>query len=1035
MPPRVDTKLVAERDTDLIVKRPNLDTRTPGKSVIAKALPSDHIEVRGSGADAGTGDVSFWLKKTGVKPGLYNQFKTDAYGRIIEASYVENAGSGSSTDTIWNQSTAAQDANFWIDGNGRVDGSLVAGSLTTGSLSVTGAVTFSSLTLSTPLSTSSGGTGVATVAAELFFAGPVSGVDASPSWRAIAASDLPPIPFSFITSLPNTLALHGITDGVTLDTVQSISGVKTFGTAPLMSAGLEFASGAPASTANKLYQVSSTLYWNGVAVGSTYSLPVASSSTLGGVKVGAGISVAGDGTLSVAALTRRQLFTVGNGTDTAFNLAHNFSTTGVSVSIRKATGTRSQVVFDNYLTPGNETNAVTVTFPTAPATGEYEVTIIADNAVLESSHPLSGLSDVSFSGLVAGQALVYNGSSWSNASVMTTNDAILNANVHTEIQWNARQNASMRINGIVQGGAFAVCDPSASSDVEYTWQHQNGWFYAALETNNDFALGPYQDVSGSAQRHPAMRVKVSGFQPYRIDFLAPLTIVDGTPSVTTNALYSVGGALYWNGSAIGATANMVTTDTAQNITGEKTFSVAGALKAYDLTVNTGDIYVDYTDAGSNVHAYGFNFRFNGVYRSIFRWNEQYDRFELLTRDNSGFLRDNRMTIPRTSSSPTEFNAAGGVQISQGGILLASSVPASTALRLYCSGSTLYWNGSAVGATANMVTTDTTQTITGAKTFSTPPTSLTRVSEGNTGALNTLMYCDTSNTSVFVNSIGNSVVITGTGAGGRAQTGQIVYSVAGTVSSSTYLASFMSAHQCYGVAGTTVNAKTYGFRTTIGGSASNVLTMTQDYADFAVEDEGQAGSVVLARRYGLKINTSVFAPSTAYFGVYVGDMPVGTPSAYAFYSGNGNVRVGGGIELASFTPSATANKLYNVAGALHWNGAPVGGSAAFVPSTVRSVTFSANANADSAYINNYSRVTPSATSLVLTIPQSLGSVNDEIIIEQVGSNMLTISAGSGITFRPPGISSFRPRVDGSAVTLKCVFKDGSTSTWTIIGDYV
>ena len=180
MPPRVETKLVTERDTDLVVRRPNLDTRTPGKSVIAKALPSDHIEVRGSGADAGTGDVSFWLKKTGVKPGLYNQFKTDAYGRIIEASYVENAGSGSSTDTIWNQSTAAQDANFWIDGNGRVDGSLVAGSLTTGSLSVTGAVTFSSLTLGTPLPVSSGRTGAASVAAELFFAGPVSGASAAP---------------------------------------------------------------------------------------------------------------------------------------------------------------------------------------------------------------------------------------------------------------------------------------------------------------------------------------------------------------------------------------------------------------------------------------------------------------------------------------------------------------------------------------------------------------------------------------------------------------------------------------------------------------------------------------------------------------------------------------------------------------------------------------------------------------------------------------------------------------------------------------
>lgn len=591
MPPKVETKLVNERSTDIVVRRQNLETRAIGKSVIASAVSTDHIEARGTGADAGTGDVSFWLKKTGVKPGLYNQVKVDEYGRVIQASYVDASGSGATDATIWNQNLEAQAANFWISGNGRVNGSLITGSVTTGALSVTGAVNFAALTLDDPLDIASGGTGTASVAARSFFAGPVNGVDAAPDWRFIAVSDLPPIPFESLIGLPNTLQLHGITDAYTKTQVDSL----------------------------------------------------------------------------VSGLVMN----------------------------------------------------------------------------------LSDLDDVAVTSPALNQILKFNGTNWINSDIGSA--TILNANNYPEIQWNAPQSASIRVSGVVQGGAFASASNSSSA-VEYTWQHSNGWFYAQLDVDHSFVLGAYQDFgNGTLTRDPALRIVTDGSEASQIDFLKPITLVDATPSVTTGSLYNVGGALYWDGSPVVAgsytlptasdtvlggvkvgaglsidgagvltatgsvPSNMMTTDTAQSITGTKSFSVTGALTAYDVIVSTGDIYVDYTDANSDVHAYGFNFRFNNVYRALFRWNEQYDRFELNVREDNGVSRADRMTVPRDTALPITFGV-GGIQVSAGGILLSSSTPSATTNKLYNVSGTLYWNGASLAIPSNMMTTDTAQTVTGAKTF-------------------------------------------------------------------------------------------------------------------------------------------------------------------------------------------------------------------------------------------------------------------------------------------------------------------------------
>lgn len=58
--------------------------------------------------------------------------------------------------------------------------------------------------LTTPLSIGQGGTGAATVAANVVFAGPTSGGSAAPSFRSLVAADLPAIPYDFFGEVGGT---------------------------------------------------------------------------------------------------------------------------------------------------------------------------------------------------------------------------------------------------------------------------------------------------------------------------------------------------------------------------------------------------------------------------------------------------------------------------------------------------------------------------------------------------------------------------------------------------------------------------------------------------------------------------------------------------------------------------------------------------------------------------------------------------------------------------------------------------------------
>lgn len=72
-----------------------------------------------------------------------------------------------------------------------------------------------------------------------------------------------------------------------------------------------------------------------------------------------------------AVVVRKSSATVGDGTATTLTVTHNLNTLDVQVTVREVS-TGAQVLVDNV---ANGVNTVQVTFGTAPATGQYRVTV------------------------------------------------------------------------------------------------------------------------------------------------------------------------------------------------------------------------------------------------------------------------------------------------------------------------------------------------------------------------------------------------------------------------------------------------------------------------------------------------------------------------------------------------------------------------------------------------------------------------------------------------------------------------------------
>lgn len=112
---------------------------------------------------------------------------------------------------------------------------------------------------------------------------------------------------------------------------------------------------------------------NPITVGST-SLAFAQTGSQGAYTAGTGISIVGlVVSVDTTVTARKAGANIGNGSATSFAVTHNLGTTDAAVLVRETAGGLAEVECDIVFT---DTNTVTVTFNTAPTTGQYRVTVI-----------------------------------------------------------------------------------------------------------------------------------------------------------------------------------------------------------------------------------------------------------------------------------------------------------------------------------------------------------------------------------------------------------------------------------------------------------------------------------------------------------------------------------------------------------------------------------------------------------------------------------------------------------------------------------
>lgn len=109
-----------------------------------------------------------------------------------------------------------------------------------------------------------------------------------------------------------------------------------------------------------------------ITIGTTGQTWTQSAAGGGSYTAGTGISIAGSViAVDTAVVARKAGATIGDGTATSFNVAHNLGSTDVDVAIRATSG-GAAVIADWAVT---DSNTVTVSFLTAPTTGQYRVSV------------------------------------------------------------------------------------------------------------------------------------------------------------------------------------------------------------------------------------------------------------------------------------------------------------------------------------------------------------------------------------------------------------------------------------------------------------------------------------------------------------------------------------------------------------------------------------------------------------------------------------------------------------------------------------
>jgi len=267
------------------------------------------------------------------------------------------------------------------------------------------------------LAVTRGGTGVATTTANFVFVGPTSGSPAAPTFRALTTADLPALPYGTGTvtsvglSLPSIIAVTNspvstsgtLTGTLTTQTVNAIFAGPSSGAgaAPTFRAlttadipalsyvtsvalalpSIMTVSGSPVTGSGTLTGTLTTQAVNvifagpssGASAAPTFrSLTTADIPTIGIAKGGTGQTTAAAGFNALSPITATGDLIIGNGTNSATNLAigtngYVLTSNGTTASWSAATGGVSQIIAGTNVTisPTGGTGAVTINASTS----------------------------------------------------------------------------------------------------------------------------------------------------------------------------------------------------------------------------------------------------------------------------------------------------------------------------------------------------------------------------------------------------------------------------------------------------------------------------------------------------------------------------------------------------------------------------------------------------------------------------------------------------------------------------------------------
>ena len=282
-----------------------------------------------------------------------------------------------------------------------------------------GAASATSLTLTTPLSIASGGIGAATVPANLVLAGPLTGADDAPTFRALTGADLPSGSGSYINNgntqqndasfyVSGTGRVGGVftAGSISLTTAVSVAnggtGVKTFpansviignGTSALqgiqpgasgnvlVSNGSTWSSAAaPAAGVSTVGTIAASSNAKGATISGTSIVLAPADGTNGGIVTNGAQTFGGTKTLANANITGAIVGTTVNSTLSGFNAAIIAVDADLTINASNATTYNGKVLVGS-------TNAFTITFdPTVPVGFSCMILQSDNNTISFSGH-------------------------------------------------------------------------------------------------------------------------------------------------------------------------------------------------------------------------------------------------------------------------------------------------------------------------------------------------------------------------------------------------------------------------------------------------------------------------------------------------------------------------------------------------------------------------------------------------------------------------------------------------------------------------